>query len=304
MKTSMEDHPRTLRGGPLELKPTRQRYVKTGASQLLEKRKENVTAGEELQAQREVFEVKRNSLRLRRDEVLHKEKHLEASLINFDKFLQENDAKCSRSITKAEKERQAGLQKEAEAQRLSRRCRSLDGRRRSLQLAVERSALYGRFLEQVLKTATLEEVRALVGRFETLLVTRTQLSEREGQARTLLDGHRGSQQRELDRQNCLLMHHNNRLSQLQTELDLSRADRLGWESRWTHIQNTAAKETLLLGQIKTGTLNLFQLAGGVLGGDQGVEVDATETQLDRIQIFIQKQMDIMNEINPSDTLFG
>ena len=35
-------------------KPTRQRYVKTGASQLLEKRKENVTAGEELQAQREV----------------------------------------------------------------------------------------------------------------------------------------------------------------------------------------------------------------------------------------------------------
>ena len=54
----------------------------------------------------------------------------------------------------AEKERQAGLQKEAEAQRLSRRCRSLDGRRRSLQLAVERSALYGRFLEQVLKTAT------------------------------------------------------------------------------------------------------------------------------------------------------
>ena len=76
--------------------------------------------------------------------------------------------------------------------------------------------------------AQLEEVRALVGRFETLLVTRTQLSEREGQARTLLDGHRGSQQRELDRQNCLLMHHNNRLSQLQTELDLSRADRLGW----------------------------------------------------------------------------
>ena len=34
--------------------PIRQRYVKTGASQLLEKRKENFVAGEELQGQREV----------------------------------------------------------------------------------------------------------------------------------------------------------------------------------------------------------------------------------------------------------
>ena len=67
-----------------------------------------------------------------------------------------------------------------------------------------------------------------MGRFETLLVTRTQLSEREGRARELRDHHRGSLQRELDRQNCLLMHNNNRLSQLQTELDLSRADTLCW----------------------------------------------------------------------------
>ena len=34
--------------------PPRQRYVKTGASQLLEKRKENFVADEELQGQREV----------------------------------------------------------------------------------------------------------------------------------------------------------------------------------------------------------------------------------------------------------
>ena len=67
-----------------------------------------------------------------------------------------------------------------------------------------------------------------MGRFETLVVTRTQLSEREVQARELQDHHRGNLQRELDRQNCLLMHNNNRLSQLQTELDLSRADTLDW----------------------------------------------------------------------------
>ena len=54
---------------------------------------------------------------------------------------------------KAEKERQAVLQKESEAQRLKRRCGSLDRRRRRLQLSVERNALYWTFLEQVLRTA-------------------------------------------------------------------------------------------------------------------------------------------------------
>ncbi|CAL8347929.1 unnamed protein product [Lota lota] len=298
----LEDYFRTVREGPPALKLPRERYAKTGATLMLEKRKENIEAGEQLNAQIKVFEHKRNSLRQRRDEVLHKEENLKESLINFDKFLQENDAKCIRNTKKAEKERKLVVQKETEAQRLSRECDALDRRRQKLQLSVQRNALYWTFLEQVLQTAKLEEVCELVGRFETLLVTETQLRERESQAQELLDRHRGSLERELDRHNCLLMHNNNLLSQLQTQLDVSRADTLDWESKWTHIQNTAAKETLLLGQIKTATLNLFQLTGGAVGEDQGVAIDDTETQLDRIQVFIEKQMDIVNEINPSDSL--
>ena len=56
------------------------------------------------------------------------------------------------------------------------------------------------------------------------------------------------------------------------------------ESKWTHIQNTAAKETLLLGQIKTVTLNLFHMTGGEVGEEHGVEIDDTETQLDRVSV--------------------
>ncbi|KAJ3604191.1 hypothetical protein NHX12_028932 [Muraenolepis orangiensis] len=273
----LEDYLRATREGLLGLRLPTERYVTTGATQMLEKRKENAEAGEQLRAQIEVFQLARKSLRRRRDGVVLKEETLRESLLNFDTFLQENSAKCSRGIKK-------------------------DRRRQRLQLSVQRSALYWRFLELVLRTAKFEEVRELVGRFKTLLATKTQLGQRESRAQENLDSHRRTRQRDLDRQNCLLMHNNNLLSELQTQLDYVRAEALGWDIKWTHIQNTAAKETLLLGQIKTVTLNLFHTTGGQVGQDQGVEIHDTETQLDRIQIFIQKQTSIVNEINPSDNV--
>ena len=50
---------------------------------------------------RQVFDLKRKSLRLRRDEVLHKEEQLEESLINFDKFLQVRRESSSSNPTSA-----------------------------------------------------------------------------------------------------------------------------------------------------------------------------------------------------------
>ena len=40
------------------------------------------------------------------------------------------------------------------------------------------------------------------------------------------------------------------LAHLQTELERAQSVAVKWESQWTHIQNTAAKKTLLLGRIK------------------------------------------------------
>uniref|UniRef100_A0A8C2VHQ8 Coiled-coil domain containing 42 n=1 Tax=Chinchilla lanigera TaxID=34839 RepID=A0A8C2VHQ8_CHILA len=72
------------------------------------------------------------------------------------------------------------------------------------------------------------------------------------------------------------------------------------ESRWAHIQNTAAKKTLLLGTIKMATLNLFQIVSKQLKEASQVSVEDTHKQLDMIQQFIQDLSDIWAEVKKKE----
>ncbi|XP_044106545.1 coiled-coil domain-containing protein 42 isoform X2 [Neovison vison] len=72
------------------------------------------------------------------------------------------------------------------------------------------------------------------------------------------------------------------------------------ESRWAHIQNTAAKKTLLLGTIKMATLNLFQIVSKQLKETTTVSLEDTHKQLDMIQQFIQDLSDIWAEVRKKE----
>lgn len=67
-----------------------------------------------LTKQKEEFAMKMESLSQRREELARKETQLKESLLKFDKFLQENDAKRLRAIKKAIEERRTKDQKETE----------------------------------------------------------------------------------------------------------------------------------------------------------------------------------------------
>ncbi|XP_046904689.1 coiled-coil domain-containing protein 42 homolog [Hypomesus transpacificus] len=304
MALNLEDYFKTVFEEQLSKKvPGRERDLMTGATRLLEKRSEITQVDKRLKTHREEFELKKQSFVQQRKELMMKEESLKESLLKFDKFLKENDAKRSRGAKKAEKEREAVLQKEAEIERLKDECAILEARRQTLQGRVERSALYWNFLEQVLRMSKFEEVWELLGRFETLVTTRDQLRQREIEVQEQVDSLRGALQRYTDQQSCLLVHNNNLLSQLQSQLDQARSDALRWESKWNHIQTTAAKETLLLGQIKVVTLNLYHMTGGQTDQEEGVAIDNTEAQLDKIQLFIKDQAAIVSHIqgqNPAD----
>ncbi|XP_049622283.1 coiled-coil domain-containing protein 42 isoform X2 [Suncus etruscus] len=74
------------------------------------------------------------------------------------------------------------------------------------------------------------------------------------------------------------------------------------ESRWAHIQNTAAKKTLLLGTIKMATLNLFQIVSKQLKETTSVSLEDTHKQLDMIQQYIQDLSDIWTEVKKKEQL--
>uniref|UniRef100_A0A286XTH8 Coiled-coil domain containing 42 n=1 Tax=Cavia porcellus TaxID=10141 RepID=A0A286XTH8_CAVPO len=76
------------------------------------------------------------------------------------------------------------------------------------------------------------------------------------------------------------------------------------ESRWAHIQNTAAKKTLLLGTIKMATLNLYQTVSKQLKEASQVSLEDTHKQLDMIQQFIQDLSDIWAEVKKKDQSQG
>ncbi|KAL4835176.1 hypothetical protein H8958_016758 [Nasalis larvatus] len=97
-----------------------------------------------------------------------------------------------------------------------------------------------------------------------------------------------------------ILQQNNELARLQMRFDHARSNVIIWESRWAHIQNTAAKKTLLLGTIKMATLNLFQIVSKQLKEVTEVALEDTHKQLDMIQQFIQDLSDIWAEVKKKE----
>ncbi|XP_010894643.2 coiled-coil domain-containing protein 42 homolog [Esox lucius] len=299
MTLDLEDYFRTVFEEHLTKVSALDRGLLTGATRMILKQKEIREVDKQLQTHTEEFELKKESLRRRRDELMKKEEKLKESLFKFDKFLKENDAKRVRGEKKAQREREAVRQKEEEIERLKEECAVLEACRLRLQRKVKKNALYWAFLEQVLNLTKYEEVWELLGRFATLLSNREQLQQRESEMLEQADSQRGALQRYTDQQSCSILQKNNLLSHLQTELDQKRSDTLRWENTWNRIQTTAAKETLLLGQVKVVTLNLYHMMGGTTGQEEGVAIDDTVAQLEKIQLFIQDQSAIVNNLKQS-----
>ncbi|XP_068560080.1 coiled-coil domain-containing protein 42 like-2 [Cebidichthys violaceus] len=233
------------------------------------------------------------SLQQRRDELHVEIKKARDLHLSFDTFLK--DEVVVQAAEKAEKERKEVLQLEAELERLKLVYAELMERKREQQRQIQRLSVYKDFMVRVVTMAKFDDVKELTGHIESLLHFQDHFYQREIKAHEQVDQLKDSLLTLEDNHRLLRLQKNNRLSQLQTEMEKTCSEALSWERKWNHIQETAAKKTLLLGRIKVATLNLYEMTGGMVEGDAPVNLNDTEKQLDKVKMFIQDHESILKQ---------
>ncbi|XP_051828804.1 cilia- and flagella-associated protein 73 isoform X4 [Antechinus flavipes] len=127
-----------------------------------------------------------------------------------------------------------------------------------------------------------EEIPELMARFSGLSETRAILTEHEQALHKAVEDARAELLKLVEEKNDEILHQNNHVADLQVRLEEVRTQALQWESKWVHIQNTAAQKTLLLGQIKMAALNLFQIVCKQKKEVPALAVEDTEEQLEQV----------------------
>ncbi|XP_074061925.1 cilia- and flagella-associated protein 73 isoform X2 [Macrotis lagotis] len=266
------------------------------ATQLLEKKQEMVEMEEALQAKKEEFQRRMSSLKQRKEALEQKEDELKESMVRFDKFLKDTEAKQSRALLRAEEGRQTAAQKEAEAATLKEELEGLVQKKERLEKRLHKYRPFAQYLEQVVvQSEEFQEIPELMARFSGLFETQNILAEREQALQKAVENARAELLKVVEEKNDEILHQNNQLADLQLRLEEVRTQALQWESRWVHIQNTAAQKTLLLGQIKMAALNLFHMVCKQKKEVPPVAVEDTEGQLEQVQRCFQDLSDMLTK---------
>jgi len=298
MAVNLEDYFRSTFEDKLLVKmPERDDDHLTPATRLLEKRREMAEVEQALAAQKEEFQMKMESLQQRRDELERKEHQLKESLLKFDKFLKENDSKRARAVKKSHDERELRKGKEKDIDRLLVEITQLTTEKERYQEKLVKNSIFQKYMEKVQESSDeFSEIREIIGRYDTLVATHLDLLERDQRNQDAIEKEKSRLVKFTEEKNNEILKYNNQLAQLQTRLDKAQSKAVKWESKWTHIQNTAAKKTLLLGRVKIATHNLFQLVNKHLKQQAAtVPLENTALQLDKIQMFIQDLNQITQE---------
>ncbi|XP_026112681.1 coiled-coil domain-containing protein 42 homolog [Carassius auratus] len=267
----------------------------TSVMKLVEARDECASLTRALESQKEEMQIKQGNLRERDENIKKEEEKLKKSVLKYNKFLQENDARRLRALKKAEAERAQIRLKELEIQKLQTENDKLLARKENLEDRVRKAICYQEFLERATKmSGKFETIGQVIDRLHTLQSINKELLE----SQTRLEKERESTKLKLiqyiNKQRTVLLHCNNQLHQQQTQLDNIRLEAYKWELKLKHFHSTAAKETLEFAQLKATICNICQM----ITHYRKVSVDTEDTfkQLEMIQKYFQLMRAIDDEL--------
>ncbi|XP_030655815.1 coiled-coil domain-containing protein 42 isoform X1 [Nomascus leucogenys] len=267
---------------------------------LLEKKKEMKMMHQTMMQKKKMFQRRMETLNLRWEELGVKEAQLKAHIQKFEQFIQENDQKRIRAMKKANKERELKRQHMQELTKGKQEVAALRLEHQRLSAKLKDYSIFSKYLEKVVENSEFEEIHEVIARYKTLVSMHHDLMQSAQEGQEKIERAKARLARYMEEKDDEILQQNNELARLQMRFDRARSNVIIWESRWAHIQNTAAKKTLLLGTIKMATLNLFQIVSKQLKEVTEVALEDTHKQLDMIQQFIQDLSDIWAEVKKKE----
>ncbi|KAK2490068.1 hypothetical protein MC885_003407 [Smutsia gigantea] len=280
--------------------PNPEEQSESPSIRLLEKKKEANIVHQAMQQKKEIFRRRMEALKLRWEELGVKEAQLKTHIQKFEPFIQENDQKRIRALKKVNKECEVKKQfvRELAVGRQEMAALRLEHQRLSTKL--QDYSVFNKYLERVVELSEFEEIHEVIARYKTLVSMHHDLMQSVQEGQEKIERTKAQLARYMEEKDDEILQLNNELARLQMCFDRARSDVIIWESRWAHIQNTAAKKTLLLGTIKMATLNLFQTVSKQLKETTNVTLEDTHRQLDMVQQFIQDLSDIWAEVKKKE----
>ena len=260
MNRNLEDYFKIRFENKIAVRPRREDCHLAAATKILAKRNEVEETDKELEERKEWFRDRMAEIRAGREALADREDALKKEMLRYEKFFRENNFKRHRGERKTMEEREHQAKKDTEIVLLQEELKELEERKDEMQKAVNNNSKFRDFL---LKASAYdpdyEEINDLLSRCDVLWATQRDLLEREQRDIQILDQETLSLIASSEHLSTNVLRLNNLISELHLRYEHAQSNVAAWENNWTRIKNTAAKKTLMLGQVKMAIHNLYQL---------------------------------------------
>ncbi|NXF13903.1 CCD42 protein, partial [Smithornis capensis] len=225
---------------------------------LLKKKKEFRCMENVLDENEGVFTERMEGLAERWRDLHARRAQLKAHVKTSGKTVQENEALQNQALKKAIKDKEQNIKRESELLTAQRELEVLRKQHQKLCKKLPKYSMFKKYLEDVVEISQFQDLEEIISFYKALVRSRKDLlqsqqwhKELTEQAKVLLEKYRAEKTADMLR--C-----KNELAQLKQGLDKFRSDIPLWEGRWTDIQSTADKNTMMLKTIRGTIHNLFQ----------------------------------------------
>lgn len=221
------------------------------ATRLLEKRRQMFEVQEALNSQKEEFARREDAFRRREESLRRKDLELQESLIKFNKFLQENEAKRKRALARTADEKKQREQKEREIEEKELELKETLKKEAQLKEQVDKNLKYQDFLENVVQTVSkfFPEISDVLQRHTTLREENVNLLRKKNQDEAEFDNKQREYINSRKAKENELLNKSNEVAELQKTLEQYKSRAMHLQEEMDHHTQETAKKTKELGQI-------------------------------------------------------